>query len=160
MASQPLDYPSCGSVFRNPEGMNAWQLIDGIGYRGKRCGDVMVSDKHCNFILNMGTATAEYITPAGTAYVLGKLDGEVALYKAKLTDGKFLNNANKAYLVVANANPAAQYSFRFGEGTTGIEQITDNREQSTVIYDLTGRRIEAITAPGVYIVGGKKVLVK
>ncbi len=59
MASQPLDYPSCGSVFRNPEGMNAWQLIDGIGYRGKRCGDAMVSDKHCNFILNMGTATAE-----------------------------------------------------------------------------------------------------
>lgn len=58
MASQPLDYPTCGSVFRNPEGYNAWQLIDGIGYRGKRIGDAMVSDKHCNFICNMGNATA------------------------------------------------------------------------------------------------------
>ena len=58
MKSQPLDYPSCGSVFRNPEGMNAWQLIEGIGYRGKRLGDAFVSDKHCNFILNMGDAAA------------------------------------------------------------------------------------------------------
>lgn len=59
MASQPLDYPTCGSVFRNPEGMNAWQLIDGIGYRGKRIGDAMVSEKHCNFICNMGNAKAQ-----------------------------------------------------------------------------------------------------
>ncbi|MDO4416380.1 MAG: UDP-N-acetylmuramate dehydrogenase [Erysipelotrichaceae bacterium] len=63
MASQPLEYPTCGSVFRNPEGMNAWQLIDGIDYRGKRIGDAMVSDKHCNFICNMGNAKAEdYLT--------------------------------------------------------------------------------------------------
>ena len=63
MASQPLEYPTCGSVFRNPEGMNAWQLIDGISYRGKRIGDAMVSDKHCNFICNMGNAKAEdYLT--------------------------------------------------------------------------------------------------
>jgi UDP-N-acetylmuramate dehydrogenase len=59
MASQPLDYPSCGSVFRNPEGYNAWQLIDGIGYRGRQIGDAKVSEKHCNFILNMGSASAE-----------------------------------------------------------------------------------------------------
>lgn len=63
MVSQPLEYPTCGSVFRNPEGMNAWQLIDGIDYRGKRIGDAMVSDKHCNFICNMGNAKAEdYLT--------------------------------------------------------------------------------------------------
>ena len=58
MKSQPLDQPSCGSVFRNPEDVNAWQLIDGIGYRGKRIGGAVVSDKHCNFILNTGGATA------------------------------------------------------------------------------------------------------
>ena len=106
-----------------------------------------------------GTAAAKDITPDGTAYVLGKVEGEVGLYKAKLTDGKFLNNANKAYLVVANANPAAQYSFRFGEGTTGIENV-EAAEAVKAIFDLTGRRVEAITAPGIYIVNGKKVLVK
>ena len=42
---------------------NAWQLIDGIGYRGKQIGGAMVSDKHCNFILNVHKATAlEYLT--------------------------------------------------------------------------------------------------
>ncbi|MBE6128527.1 MAG: UDP-N-acetylmuramate dehydrogenase [Erysipelotrichaceae bacterium] len=58
MKSQPLDQPSCGSVFRNPENVNAWQLIDGIGYRGKRLGGAVVSEKHCNFILNTDNASA------------------------------------------------------------------------------------------------------
>jgi UDP-N-acetylmuramate dehydrogenase len=57
--SQPLEYPSCGSVFRNPEGQNAWALIDGIGYRGRMSGDAQVSEKHCNFIINKGQARAE-----------------------------------------------------------------------------------------------------
>lgn len=59
LASQPLDYPSCGSVFRNPEGRNAWELIEGIGYRGKQIGDACVSEKHCNFIINKGHAKAD-----------------------------------------------------------------------------------------------------
>lgn len=59
LASQPLEYPSCGSVFRNPEGKNAWQLIDGIGYRGKEIGGACVSPKHCNFIINKNHATAK-----------------------------------------------------------------------------------------------------
>jgi UDP-N-acetylmuramate dehydrogenase len=58
MASQPLDMPSAGSVFRNPEGQAAWQLIDGIGYRGHRIGGAMVSPKHGNFIINAGGASA------------------------------------------------------------------------------------------------------
>lgn len=95
------------------------------------------------------------------AYVLAVVDGKVGLYKAKMTDGVWLNNANKAYLP-ASAVPnksAAFYGFDWN-GTTGVDQITDNREQSTAIYDLTGRRVEAITAPGIYVVNGKKVLVK
>ena len=94
------------------------------------------------------------------AYVLGIVDGVVGLYKAKVTDGVWLNNANKAYLPASVASGAASYSFRFGEGTTGIDEITDNRVQSTVIYDLTGRRVENISAPGIYIINGVKTLVK
>ncbi len=97
------------------------------------------------------------------AYVLGIVDGVVGLYKAKMTDGTWLNNAGKAYLP-ASALTSAQSTVAFygfdWEGTTGIEQITDNREQSTAIYDLTGRRIDAITAPGIYIVNGVKKLVR
>lgn len=58
MASQPLEYPSCGSVFRNPEGYNAWQLIEQTGFRGKTRGGAQVSEKHCNFIVNIDNATA------------------------------------------------------------------------------------------------------
>ena len=117
-----------------------------------------------------GTITSTNVV--GDAYILSKQDGEAGLYKTAMTEvelsatsGKvnvFLNNANKAYLPASALTAAAQASngFRFGEGTTGIDEITDNRVQSTVIYDLTGRRVEDITTPGIYIVNGKKVLVK
>ena len=108
-----------------------------------------------------GSIVDRYV--ADDAYVLGIKDEEVGLYTAtknQLSNTAFKNNANKAYLPKTTGMNAASYSFRFGEGTTGIDQITENREQSTVIYDLTGRRVESISAPGIYIVGGKKVLVK
>ena len=59
--TQPLEYPSAGSVFRNPENGFAWQLVDDIGYKGKRIGDAMVSEKHANFIINVGNATGSDI---------------------------------------------------------------------------------------------------
>ena len=61
MASQPLEYPSAGSVFRNPEGMYAGKMIEDIGYKGKRIGDAMVSTKHANFIVNVGKASGDDI---------------------------------------------------------------------------------------------------
>ena len=103
-----------------------------------------------------GTAAATEIDVE--AYVLGNVDG-VGLYKAKMTDGKWLNNANKAYLPASVASGAASYSFRFGEGTTGVENVVVENEVK-VIYDLTGRRVENISAPGIYIVNGVKKLVR
>ena len=57
--SQPLEYPSAGSVFRNPEGDYAGRLIEEIGYKGKQIGGAMVSTKHANFIINYNNATGE-----------------------------------------------------------------------------------------------------
>ena len=57
--SQPLDKPSAGSCFRNPDNGFAWELIDGIGYRGYKIGNVCVSNKHSNFIINDGDGCAE-----------------------------------------------------------------------------------------------------
>ncbi len=60
-ASQPLNYPSAGSVFRNPEGMYAGKMIDEMGLKGYTVGRAKVSEKHANFIINMGNAKASDI---------------------------------------------------------------------------------------------------
>lgn len=59
--SQPLEYPSAGSVFRNPKDDYAGRLIEEIGYKGKRIGGAQVSEKHANFIVNVGDATGKDI---------------------------------------------------------------------------------------------------
>ena len=56
---QPLEYPSAGSVFRNPPLMSAGKLIEDVGLKGTKVGDAMVSLKHANFIVNLGKAKGE-----------------------------------------------------------------------------------------------------
>jgi UDP-N-acetylmuramate dehydrogenase len=57
-ATQPVRARTGGSTFRNPEGAKAWELIDAAGCRGLVRGGAQVSEKHCNFLLNTGNATA------------------------------------------------------------------------------------------------------
>jgi len=57
-ASQPLQMPNAGSVFRNPQGEHAAKLIEGCGLKGKNIGGAQVSEKHANFIVNTGGASA------------------------------------------------------------------------------------------------------
>lgn len=58
VSSQPLEYPSAGSVFRNPEGASAGKLIDDIHLKGLTKGGAQVSNKHANFIINIGNASS------------------------------------------------------------------------------------------------------
>ncbi len=61
LASQPLEYPSAGSVFRNPEGDFAGRLIEELGFKGLMKGGAQISEKHANFIINRENATSKDI---------------------------------------------------------------------------------------------------
>jgi UDP-N-acetylmuramate dehydrogenase len=63
--SQPLRSKTGGSTFKNPDGHKAWQLVDEAGCRGLQIGDAQVSEKHCNFLLNLGSATSADIEALG-----------------------------------------------------------------------------------------------
>lgn len=58
ITKQPLEYPSAGSTFKRPEGYFAGKLIEDAGLRGFSVGDAQVSEKHCGFVINRGSATA------------------------------------------------------------------------------------------------------
>ena len=112
-----------------------------------------------------GTLTDTYIE--GEAYVLGYAKGteEVVFAKAEMNGTSWLNKANKAYLPISALPSASNISFyglRYDdeddENTTAIENVEIVNEN--VIYDLSGRRVETITAPGIYVVNGRKMLVK
>lgn len=64
-AAQPLSVATGGSTFKNPEGHRAWRLVEAAGCRGLRVGGAVVSDKHCNFLVNTGDATAADLETLG-----------------------------------------------------------------------------------------------
>lgn len=107
------------------------------------------------------------------AFVLSKVDGAVGMYPANLTDGSFLNNANKAYLMVGGKNLGVfddeeldsstgqlsnGFHFLFPE-TTGVESVKTETVTTNIYYDLQGRQVAQPTR-GLYILNGKKVYVK
>ena len=122
---------------------------------------------------NLMNGSAEDTYVEGEAYVLANhSEAGLGFYKAELnfdatgnkvaegeTGTHFLNNAGKAYFVLPAASGTGTYYGLDWENTTGVESVEVEAE-AEVIYDLTGRRVEEITAPGIYIVNGKKVLVK
>ena len=63
--TQPIKSRTGGSTFKNPPGQKAWQLIDATGCRGLKLGDAKVSELHCNFLINLGSATAADIENLG-----------------------------------------------------------------------------------------------
>lgn len=64
-ATQPIREKTGGSTFANPPGHKAWELIDKVGLRGKKIGDAGMSEKHCNFLINYGNATAKDMEDLG-----------------------------------------------------------------------------------------------
>jgi len=64
-ATQPVNARTGGSTFKNPEGHKAWQLVDDAGCRGLTVGGAQISEKHCNFMINTGNATAADIENLG-----------------------------------------------------------------------------------------------
>jgi UDP-N-acetylmuramate dehydrogenase len=63
--SQPTKARTGGSTFKNPDGLSSWKLIDAAGCRGLQIGDAQVSEKHCNFLINLGSASAHDIETLG-----------------------------------------------------------------------------------------------
>ena len=64
-ASQPLRSKTGGSTFKNPDGQKAWQLVDEAGCRGLQIGGAQVSEKHTNFLINIGDASSAEIEELG-----------------------------------------------------------------------------------------------
>jgi UDP-N-acetylmuramate dehydrogenase len=99
--SQPIGTRTGGSTFKNPGGMKAWELIDKARCRGLQVGDAQVSEKHCNFLINHGGATAfdiellgEKVRSAVQEKTGVKLDWEVRRI-GRFLDGQNLEEAIK-----------------------------------------------------------------
>ena len=108
----------------------------------------------------LGSVATTYYTETGTYYALAldnTAEAGVAFCKDEFNNNRFQNNSHKAYLYIADGG-AKSIAIRF-PGTTGIEEV-EIRNEKEEIYDLTGRRVNEITKAGVYIVNGRKILVK
>ena len=107
-ATQPTRAHTGGSTFRNPDGMKAWELIDAAGCRGLSRGDAVVSEKHCNFLINTGNATAADIEGLGedVRHRVQAATGVTLEWEIKrigVPDGKQLPNGKQPVSVGAGA---------------------------------------------------------
>ena len=108
-------------------------------------------------------ATKTHVEGATAYYKLAKGEEGIGFYWANENGGAFINGANKAYLAVTTGSLSQMRGFSFESMTTGINNVVANTNNSknAVIYDLNGRHVNSLNAAkGVYIVNGKKVIVK
>lgn len=87
MESQPLEYFNSGSIFKNPNGYKAWELISYLNLKGLKRNDAMISDKHGNFIVNKGNASYEDI-----AYL-------IKIIKKKVLDKFYIELENEVIII-------------------------------------------------------------
>lgn len=137
----------------------------GIIYNGKWTEKGSAVSDEANVEGNLLEGTVDATNISKEAYVLAKVDGEVGFYKAQMNKDEgtaFLNNANKAYLPVDKLPSSVQNAkaLKFDFNTTAVENVEVETEGKKVIYDLSGRRVNEMAQPGIYIVNGKKVMVK
>jgi UDP-N-acetylmuramate dehydrogenase len=98
--SQPLRSKTGGSTFKNPDGYKAWQLVDEAGCRGLQLGGAQVSEKHTNFLLNLGDATSADIEALGEEVRRRvKVKSGVELEWEIQRVGMFVDDANQEKLV-------------------------------------------------------------
>jgi UDP-N-acetylmuramate dehydrogenase len=71
-ARQPVEYPSCGSVFKRPPGYYVGKMVEDLGLKGFRYEDAMISEKHGGFIINLGNAKARHVL-----YLIEKIKDDV-----------------------------------------------------------------------------------
>ena len=173
------DYVTMTEITGNIVPANTGVILEGPA--GTHNLTITTTDYEIGNNLLTGTVEAKYIDY--DAYVLSKPSGkEIGFYLAdrnidatgnKITDEalknqegtRFKNNSHKAYLRRTAVSPAMQMSagfrFRFSGGvTTPIDEMEYENSEVKGIYDLTGRKLEGISGTGIYIVNGKKVLVK
>lgn len=105
-----------------------------------------------------GTLGAKEIADEVNAYILSYKGAGTAIKLYKLAIDDRTINANKAYYIDEAGNSSA-ISFKF-VGTTDIDSVNSENENEKAIYDLQGRKLSEITEPGIYIVDGKKIMVK
>ena len=108
----------------------------------------------CYLLLKTGGKEAFY-------WVYQEYNSNGELVSPGADDGGYIKcDANKAYMTLEDTHlSAASYSFRFVGGSTGIEEITEPTQECNAVYDLQGRKV-VVPSKGLYIVNGKKTLVK
>ena len=145
-----------GAVIRGAA--NTYNFIPSISY-GTAVKDNMLVGYEA---ANNKTTSKKVVTVAAdyTTYVLAVENGKAGFYR-KVKDATFNVANNKAYLDLTTAVQGAQsLAIRFDDGTTSIEDVEIRDHKSEMIYDLMGRRVETMVKGNMYIVNGKKVVIK